>query len=85
MENVKTAISLQKSLFDQAEELARELNVSRSRLFVMALENYLDEYQNKRLFDKINQAIQDAPPDRAERKRVGQMRQHHKRMVKGTW
>lgn len=85
MENVKTAISLQKSLFEQAEALARELKVSRSRLFVMALENYLREYQDKRLFDKINESLQDAPPDKAERQRLAQMRRHHKRMVKGTW
>ena len=85
MENVKTAISLRKSLFDQAEELARELNVSRSRLFVMALENYIREYQDKRLFDKINQSLLDAPPDKTERKQLAQIRKHHKRMVKGTW
>lgn len=41
MANIKTAISLQKALFDQVDSLAREKKVSRSRLFVMALEDYL--------------------------------------------
>lgn len=85
MEHIKTAISLRKSLFDEADALAHELNVSRSRLFVMALENYLREYQDKRLFDKINQAVEDAPPDKEELKRLQQTLRHHKRMVKGTW
>ena len=43
MANIKTAISLQESLFAQAEDLARDLNVSRSRLFVLALENFIRE------------------------------------------
>ncbi len=37
MQNVKTAISLQKSLFEQAENLARRMKISCSRLFVLAL------------------------------------------------
>jgi len=85
MENVKTAISLNKSLFVQADSLARELKVSRSRLFVMALESFIRDYQDKRLFDKINESLEEAPPDKAELKRLAQTRRHHKRMVKGTW
>ncbi|MCC7162754.1 MAG: hypothetical protein IT331_09705 [Anaerolineae bacterium] len=85
MQNVKTAISLHKSLFDQAEALARELKISRSRLFVMALESFIRDYQDKRLFDRINQSVQDAPPDKTELKLREQTRRHHKRMVKGTW
>ncbi len=45
MANIKSAISLQKSLFDQVEALAHEKKVSRSRLFVMALEDYLRHEQ----------------------------------------
>ena len=35
---VKTAISIQESLFKEAEELARKLQVSRSKLVSLALE-----------------------------------------------
>lgn len=85
MQNVKTAISLHKSLFDQVDKLARELNVSRSRIFVMALEQFLRDYQDRELFQAINQAVKDAPPDKAEREQLRQIRQHHQRMVKNTW
>lgn len=85
MANVKTAISLQKSLFEQVEALARELKVSRSRVFVLALENFIRDYQDKQLFDKINKAFEEAPPDKTERNRLHQIRRHHRRMVEGEW
>jgi len=56
MSNVKTAISIQKSLFEQAEDLARRMNVSRSRLFVLALEDYIHRQQNRDLWAQINAA-----------------------------
>ena len=43
MENIKTAISIEKSLFTQANALARKMKVSRSRLFVLALEDFIRE------------------------------------------
>ncbi|MBI4314686.1 MAG: hypothetical protein HY679_02035 [Chloroflexi bacterium] len=85
MANIKTAISLQKSLFEQVETLAREMKVSRSRVFVLALENFIQDYQDKQLFDKINKACEDSPPDEAERTRLRQIRRQHRRMVEGEW
>ena len=85
MANIKTAISLPKSLFEQVEALAREMKVSRSRVFVLALENFLHDYQDRVLFDKINQAYEDAPPDETERVRLSQIRRQHRRIVEGEW
>ena len=85
MPNIKTAISLHESLFEQAEALAREMKVSRSRLFVIALENFIRDYQDRQLFEKINQAYEAAPPDKAERTRLRQIRRQHRRMVEGEW
>ena len=84
MANIKTAISLQKSLFEQVETLAREMKVSRSRLFVLALEDYLRRYQNLQLLERINQAFSDAP-DAAEQKRLRKIRRQHRKVVEGTW
>ena len=85
MANIKMAISLQKSLFEQVEALAREMKVSRSRVFVLALENFIRDYQDRQLFDKINKAYEDAPPDKAERLRLHQIRRQHRRLVEGEW
>jgi metal-responsive CopG/Arc/MetJ family transcriptional regulator len=56
MTNIKTAISLQKSLFDQAEEIAEKMQFPRSRLYSQALENFIRDYQEKQLFNAINKA-----------------------------
>ena len=84
MANIKTAISLHKTL-SIGETLAREMRVSRSRVFVLALENFVHEYQDRQLFEKINKAIKDAPPDKTERARLRQIRRQHRQMVEGKW
>ena len=85
MANIKTAISLQKSLFEQVEALAREMKVSRSRVIVLALENFIRDYYDKQLFDKINKACDETPPDEAENLRLQQIRRQHRRMAEGEW
>jgi metal-responsive CopG/Arc/MetJ family transcriptional regulator len=84
MANIKTAISLKESLFEQVEALAQEMKVSRSRLFVLALEDYLRRHQNRQLLERINQAYCDAP-DATEQKRLRDTRRQHRRIVEGTW
>jgi len=64
MENVKTAVSIQKSLFEQAKDLARKMKVSRSRLFVLALEDYIRRQQNRELLAQIGECIGSLSPKR---------------------
>lgn len=84
MANVKTAISLQKSLFERADALARELNVSRSRLIALAVEEFIRRYENQQLLEKINSAYEDSP-DPVEQARLRSMRRQHRRIVEGEW
>ncbi len=84
MENVKTAISIQKPLFDRAEDLARKLKVSRSRLFVMALEDYLRRQQNQELLAQINAAYADEP-DPVEQSLHRKLKRQHRKVVEGEW
>ncbi len=84
MRNVKTAISMNKTLFDQVNRLADELNVSRSRLFVMAVEEFIQRYENQALLHQINRAYDGMPladEERVQRK----MRNHHRNLVEGEW
>jgi len=84
MTSIKTAISIRKDLFDQAESLAHEMNVSRSHLFGLALEEYISRYQNQRLLREINAAYgeeQDASEAAYSRKMRGKQRQ----IVEGEW
>ena len=81
---IKTAISIQKSLFEEAESLAQELNVSRSELFGLALETFVRNHQNQKLLQEINQAYSD-DPDPTEKVRLTKMRKHHRKMVRNAW
>ena len=59
MAHIKTAISLEKSLFLEIEETAADLHISRSGLFVMAVEELLQ----RQLLDAINAAHADSPDE----------------------
>ncbi|ETW99007.1 MAG: hypothetical protein ETSY1_16600 [Candidatus Entotheonella factor] len=61
MSVVKTAISLQENLFQQVEQLAGDLNLSRSHLIALALEEFIERYENKRLLEQLNAAYEDDP------------------------
>jgi metal-responsive CopG/Arc/MetJ family transcriptional regulator len=84
MANVKTAVSLRKDLFEQVEALANEMKISRSRLFVLALEEFLRRHQNQQLLEQINAAYDEAPEpsEQALRRR---MRRQHRQIVEGEW
>jgi len=84
MQNIKTAISIPKNLFGQADNLARSMNVSRSKLFVMALEDYLERRKNRELLAQINAAYSEEP-DSAENKLHNKARRQHRRLVEGEW
>lgn len=84
MDNVKTAISLRKALFEQAEDLARKMKVSRSRLFVLALEDFIRRQQNRELLSQINAAYADEF-DATEHTLRRKARRTHRQMVEGEW
>ena len=84
MTNVKTAISIDKTLFEQINKLADELNVSRSHLFVLAVEEFLQRYENQRLLEQLNQAYDDLPLPEEKRILKG-MRLSHRQLVEDEW
>lgn len=84
MANVKTAISLRESLFERVDKLARELQISRSRLFVLAVEDFIRSHENRQLLEAINAAYDDLP-DPEERALRHKMRRQHGQLVEGEW
>ncbi|NEP44555.1 MAG: hypothetical protein F6K35_37220 [Okeania sp. SIO2H7] len=85
MATVKTAISLQESLFEQAEALAAEMNVSRSRLIAIALEEFIRRHHNRQLLEKINAAYAEIPPSAEEPNPADGTTQNPKNIVEGEW
>ena len=81
---IKTAISIEKSLFDQAENIARTMKVSRSKLFVIALQEFIEHQKNREMLAKINTAYSDEP-DSPERTLRRKSRTQHRRIVEGSW
>ena len=84
MANVKTAVSIETRLFDEAESIAREMKLSRSRLFAVALEEFIRRHQNQCLLDEINNAYPDKL-DATEKTYLRKMRRRQHRLVEGEW
>lgn len=61
MTKVKTAISIDEDLLEKTASIAEELDIPRSQVVSMALEEYVQRYRNKQLLDQINEAYADAP------------------------
>ena len=61
--SVKTAISLRQPLFDDVNNLASELKISRSKVFALAVEDFIKKYENKKMLSKINEAFSDYPDE----------------------
>lgn len=72
--SVKTAISMQEELFKEVNRLASELHVSRSKLFVMAVQDFIKKKESQNLLSQINSAFSDHP-DSEEMKVQSKMRQ----------
>ena len=84
MANIKTAISIQQPLFEKVEALARDLQVPRSRVFVLAIEDFIRRQKNQHLLAKLNEVYQDGPTEE-EQEQLLQMRASQRRLVEGEW
>jgi metal-responsive CopG/Arc/MetJ family transcriptional regulator len=80
MTTVKTAISIQDSLYVRAESLANEMKISRSKLFTLAIEEYLRQHRNQQLLQSLNEAYGDGL-DQSEESMLHGMRRHQRRLL----
>ena len=55
---MKTAISLSDSLYEKAEETASYMGIPRSKLFALALEEYISRYNGTMITEKINKVYE---------------------------
>ena len=82
MPNVKTAISIEQPIFEQMDVLAKNLKVSRSRLFAMAAQEFIQRHNNMELLKLLNEAYEDVSESEPI---VNMMRSNHYKMVKDQW
>ena len=84
MANIKTAISIDKPLFEEVDDLAHKLNTSRSRIFALAAEEFIQRHKNQQLLEAKNDAYDDIPDEREESLKA-MMRSRHQKMVQDQW
>jgi len=80
--NIKTAISIEKPIFEQMNVLAKDLNISRSRLFALAAQEFIQRHKNIQLLQSLNEAYDDLSESEPI---VSKMRPRHFKMVKEQW
>ncbi|MDR0290305.1 MAG: hypothetical protein LBI06_05155 [Treponema sp.] len=55
---MKTAISLSDTLFEKAEQTAHFMGITRSKLFVLALEDYIIRHNGEMITRKLNEVYE---------------------------
>jgi metal-responsive CopG/Arc/MetJ family transcriptional regulator len=84
MSTIKTAISIQESLFDQVNDLAEELQIPRSQLFALAVEEFIKRHENRRIFETLNK-VYNGEPDSDEGALLERQRRQQRQLVEGQW
>jgi len=84
MRAVKTCITIEKDLFAQADKMARTMKVSRSKLFVIALQDFMEHQKNKEMLAQINAAYAEEP-DATEQTMHRKFGRQHRSLVEGGW
>jgi len=84
MANIKTAISIEEPLFEELVALAEEMEVSRSHLFALAAQEFIQHHKNRKLLDALNAAYSGSP-DPGEEKLQAQTRSRHRELLKDQW
>jgi metal-responsive CopG/Arc/MetJ family transcriptional regulator len=82
MPNIKTAISIEKPIFEKMDMIAKDLNVSRSFIFSQAAKEFIQRHQNIELLEQINNAYDDQSDSESL---VFNMRSKHHALVKDQW
>jgi hypothetical protein len=73
-------ISIPDSLYEQAANLAQEIQISPNDLFSLAIEDYLQRRRSQKLLLSINNAYADGL-DENEQSMLEAMRRHQKQLV----
>jgi metal-responsive CopG/Arc/MetJ family transcriptional regulator len=58
---MKTAISIPDSIYKAAEKLTTQLGMTRSALYTKAIKQFLLEYRNDKIFEKLNTVYENEP------------------------
>ena len=78
---MKTAISLDTTLLKEADQTARVLGLSRSRLFSIALDDYLRRRRQEKMVEQLNQTYS----DHSDTRTTQSMKAKFRSTIKDRW
>jgi len=81
---MKTAISIEDTLLHEADETARQMGLSRSRLFALAVGDFLQRQRKEQMLTKLNE-VYAGEKDPAEKKLVKRMKTKIGSTVRERW
>lgn len=79
MPKVKTAISIDDGLLAEAAHIAREMDIPKSQVVSLALEDFIRHYRNRQILAQINEAYVDAP-DAEEQATLDLINSHRRKL-----
>ncbi|MGM0399982.1 MAG: hypothetical protein ACQEQT_01615 [Chloroflexota bacterium] len=85
MSNIKTAVSIEEPLFERAERLAERMEMSRSHLYSLALEMFVEKCESQQILGQLNRIYEENPPTAEDERRLEAMRRQQRRLVEGEW
>jgi metal-responsive CopG/Arc/MetJ family transcriptional regulator len=81
---MKTAISIDDQLLEEADRTARQMGLSRSRLFAQAVSDFLQRKRAEQTLLRLNE-VYSGEMDPAEKQLLRQMKAKTRRSIKETW
>ncbi|MDD1413227.1 ribbon-helix-helix domain-containing protein [Dolichospermum sp. ST_con] len=84
MTSIKTAISIEESLYEEVNALANEMKIPRSKLFAIAMAEFLRHKKHRQLLESINEAYAD-DLDESEQIMLEAMRHHQGKLQAKEW
>lgn len=85
MPNRKTAVSIEQPIFERADELAQQMGVSRSRLYELALEMFIQKQENQQILERLNRFYDENPPTEEEEHLLAATRRVQRSLLEGEW
>jgi len=81
---MRTAISVDDQLLDKADSTAKQLGVSRSRLFSMAIQDFLRQQRQSEMLARLNEVYRDAGAS-PESRTAGRIKRKLHSTIKEQW